>query len=559
MTAVWSEGRKSGCTIARIIEDVPRVSSGKSSVQDCDNRAPALQLKAPEELKADYDFVVCGSGSSGSVVAGRLSADPSVNVLLLEAGGTDDVPAVMDASLWLSNLGSERDWNFVAQPNPHLNGRAILQNMGKVLGGGSSINLMGWVRGHKNDWDYFAAEARDPAWSHQSILDLYRRIEDWHGTPEADYRGSGGPVFIRPARASPVSLAFVEGARAVGMPTFETLNGRLMESQGGCSRAERINRAGKRQSIFRSYVAPHLARTNLTVVTHALVTRVILDGRRAVGIEIIRNGKVHRISAGREIILSMGAIHTPKVLMQSGIGDESELRRLNIPVVQHLPGVGQNFQDHFLLEGCVWEARRPLEMQAAEGEALFFWKSDPHLETPDIQALQLEGARTNPQTSGVTLPTNAWTIYPGIVRPKSRGRLRLTGPGPNDPMQIEANTLSHPDDMKAMMTAVEICRGIAHSAPLRSFVKREVIPGSLKGRGLEQFLRNSVVSYWHQSCTAKMGTDDMSVVDGRLRVYGIDNLRIADASIMPRVTTGNTMAPCVVIGERASDILAEQS
>jgi choline dehydrogenase len=259
-------------------------------MEDTGNEVSGHRQRSSDELKANYDFIVCGSGSSGLVVAGRLSENPSVSVLLLEAGGSDDVPAVIEADQWRSNLGSERDWTFVAQSNPYLNGRALSQNMGKVLGGGSSINLMGWVRRHKNDWDYFSAEARDPTWNHQSVLELYRRIEDWNGAPEGEYRGSGGPFFIRSAHASPVSLAFVEGVHSVGILTFETLNGRLMESQGGCSRAERINRAGKRQSIFRSYVTPNLAHPNLTVVTNTC-DRVVIDEPRAVGVEIIQNGK----------------------------------------------------------------------------------------------------------------------------------------------------------------------------------------------------------------------------------------------------------------------------
>src|SRR5467141_5085548 len=300
-------------------------------------RVRANQQKLNTELKPHYDFIVCGSGSSGSVVARRLAENAKVSVLLLEAGGSDDMPSVMEAGQWPLNLGSERDWAFVGQPNPNLNGRSIPLNMGKVLGGGSSINVMVWARGHKNDWDFFAAEARDPAWSHESVLNIYRRIEDWHGAPDPAYRGTGGPVFVQPAPdPNPIAPAMLEGARSVGIPTFENQNGRMMEGEGGASIADLRVRDGKRQSVFRSYTFPYMDRPNLTVLTHALVTRITLEGKRATGVEYIFSGKTHRISAGHEVMLSLGAIETPKVLMQSGIGDEIELKRFGIPLVQHL-------------------------------------------------------------------------------------------------------------------------------------------------------------------------------------------------------------------------------
>jgi choline dehydrogenase len=524
--------------------------------EDFAERVRVNQAKLTSELRPHYDFIVCGSGSSGSVVARRLAENPDVSVLLLEAGGTDDMPSVMEAGQWPANLGSDRDWAFQAQPNPHLNGRAIPMNMGKILGGGSSINLMAWSRGHKNDWDYFASEAGDPAWNYESVLNIYRRIEDWHGAPDPKYRGKGGPVFVQPAPdPSPVALALFEGAHSVGIPTFENQNGRMMEGTGGSAILDVRLRDGKRQSVFRSYTFPYMDRPNLTVLTHALVTRITFEGKRATGVECIYNGKTHRISAGREVVLSLGAIHTPKVLMQSGIGDEVELQRLGIPLMQHLPGVGQNFQDHPGIS-CIWEYQKPLAPRNTTGETTFFWKSDPNLDTPDIQTIQAEIPFATPEMlARYNVPAGSWTMFPGVVRPKSRGRIRLTGPNPMDPVQIETNMMSHPDDLKAAIASVQLCREIGNSAALRPFAKREVMPGNLKGAELENFIRDSVVTYWHQTCTAKMGRDSMSVVDANLKVYGIENLRIADGSIMPRVTTGNTMATCVIIGERAGEIL----
>jgi choline dehydrogenase len=517
------------------------------------------QRELRSDLKSYYDFIVCGSGSSGSVVARRLAENADVSVLLLEAGGDDELPEVMEAGQWPMNLGSERDWSFQAQSNPRLNGRSIPLSMGKVLGGGSSINVMVWSRGHKSDWDFFASEAGDPAWSYESVLDIYRRIEDWHGIPDPKYRGTGGPVFVEPApEPNPIAPAMVEGARSVGIPTFENPNGRMMESEGGASITDVRSRDGKRQSVFRSYLFPYMDRPNLTVLTHALVTRVTFDGKRAAGVEISCDGRTHHIGAGLEVVLSLGAIHTPKVLMQSGIGDQAELQRFGIPVVQHLPGVGQNFQDHPGFH-CVWEYQEALPPRNTLSEATYFWKSASEINSPDLQTCQAEVPFASAENvARFGLPESGWNLFGGVVRPKSRGHLRLTGPSPLDPIQIEGNFLSHPDDLKSAIACVELCREIGNSAALRPFTKREVMPGNLKGAELENFVRNGCMTYWHETCTAKMGQDDMSVVDGKLKVYGIENLRIADGSIMPRVTTGNTMAPCVIIGERAAEVLRRE-
>jgi choline dehydrogenase len=250
----------------------------------------------------------------------------------------------------------------------------------------------------------------------------------------------------------------------------------------------------------------------------------------------------------------MGAVNTPKVLMQSGIGPENELRNHGIARVSHLPGVGRNLQDHIAF-GCTWEYLQPQPVGGSGCETTLYWKSDNRLEAPDLLHCQLEFAVPSPAEVGIAPPQHGWTMYAGLARPMSRGRVRLSGAGPLDAPRIEPNSLSAPEDLAAAFASIELCRTLGNSAAFKGLIKREVVPGPKQHRAMEQFIRNSAVTYWHQSCTAKMGRDAMSVVDHQLRVYGIDGLRIADASIMPRITIGNTMAPCVVIGERAADLI----
>jgi choline dehydrogenase len=299
-------------------------------------------------------------------------------------------------------------------------------------------------------------------------------------------------------------------------------------------------------------------RPNLTVLTGALVTRVLIEDERAVGVEFLHEGAIRRITAGCETVLSLGAIHTPKVLMQSGIGDARELIPAGIAVAQHLPGVGRNFQDHILVP-CVWEYRTPLPPRNSGGEATFFWKSDPGLPTPDVQAFVAEFPVMTPEVAHFAPPPGSWSLLASLVRPGSRGRLRLTGPRPSDPIEIVADTFADPADLKALVRAVELCREIGNAPPLRPFAKREVMPGNLSGSTLENYVRDAASTVHHQTCTAKMGRDEMSVVDGRLAVHGVQNLRIADGSVLPRVTTGNTMAPCVIIGELAARFIKRQA
>src|SRR6516162_2922702 len=309
------------------------------ATNDFASRVRRNQQKLTSDLKSRYDFIVCGAGTSGCVVAARLAADPDTHVLLLEAGGTDDKESVMNPNHWPMTLGTELDWGFKTQPNPNLNGRAIGYSMGKVLGGGSSINVSTWSRGHRADWNFYASESDDPSWSYAAVLNLYRRrVEAWAGSPDPDYRGTHGTVHVQPAAdPHPFSVALLEGAESGGLERFPNSNGRMMESAGGCAFIDETVRNGKRYSIFRSYVYPIMDQPNITVLTGALAARIQFTGNRATGIEFLHNGKTHRLQATHEVILSLGAIHTPKLLMQSGIGDETGLTKAGITVFHALP------------------------------------------------------------------------------------------------------------------------------------------------------------------------------------------------------------------------------
>jgi choline dehydrogenase len=430
--------------------------------------------------------------------------------------------------------------------------------MGKVLGGGSSINLMTWARGHKTDWDYFAAESGNDAWAYAHVRDIYRRIEDWHGGGDPRERGSGGPVFIAPSdSAHPLGRAAVDAAAMLGVPRFEHPNGEMMEGTGGAAIADNCVRDGRRQSMFRSFTYPIMDRPNLTVLPNAFVRRVIVTGNRAAGVEVLFRGEVRQFAADTEVVLATGAINTPKVLMLSGIGDDHTLRSLAIPVAQHLPGVGRNFQNHVGFS-CVWETVDCWPPDSV-GSGVVYWPSRSGLDSPDCFACQAALPLASPEIiARFGMPASAWMSLAALTHPKSRGVIELTSADPDKPARIVENCLSHPDDVALACTCVAAMRELSSAAGFRSLTKREVMPGDLEGDDLVGYLRDAAMSYWHHVGTAKMGRDPLAVVDGSLKVYGIERLRVADGSVMPRVTAGNTMAPCVIIGERASEEMKDE-
>jgi choline dehydrogenase len=513
------------------------------------------QSERRSRLQPSYDYIVVGSGASGSVVAGRLAEDPSVQVLLLEAGGEDLSPEVLNTENWFVNIGTERDWSFRAVPGASVNYRALHQAAGKILGGGTSINGMVWARGHQHDFDGWAKAASDEAWSYAHVLEVYKRIEDWNGPADAQRRGTGGKVFVQPAPdPSPLATAFLAGAASLGIPTFDDQNGVMQEGSGGAAITNVRIRDGRRRNVPAEYLYPVMDQPNLTVLTRAHVNRVTMDGRTATGIEFEWQGETRSIRASSEVVLSAGAIHTPKILLLSGIGDRAQLVEHGIHVAQHLPGVGRNLQDHPIIGAGLWEPHEAIAGRNNSAEANAFVKSRPELHTPDLHIWAIQAPYLSEVTARFAVP-GAWSISPGLVRPESRGFLRLRSADPREAIEIHANMLDDPRDLAAMRKAMELARQIGNSQALSPYVKREILPGPLKGEALDNLIRDAATSMHHPTSTAKMGTDDMSVVDSRLRVHEIRNLRVADGSVMPTITTGNTHAPCVLIGERLVEII----
>lgn len=556
-------GRISRRSFVRAAAAAGMAASGLNAWADELDAIRANQAERAAKLAKAYDYIVVGTGSAGSALVGRLAAArPSASILVLEAGDWDTAPSVMDPSVWFTNLGSDRDWKDVALPSAGTNNRAIPEHMGKVVGGGSSINATIWVRPFKADLEHWAAEAGDKAWGYEHALSIYRRMENWQGKPDARYRGQGGPVWCQhAANPHPLAPAMLAACRGMGLPVLDDLNGAREEGDGGFALMNQIIREGRRQSMARSYLYPVLSRKNVTLLVNTHVDRLTFAGTRATGVEIATAAGPRRIQARNEVILSAGGINTPKLLMLSGIGPAAQLRSHGIKVLVDAPEVGQNFQDHLLHGGCIWEPKEHIPHRNSAANASGFIKSQASLASPDVNLVQIE----LPYASDVvgkryTPPNTSWALCAGLVAPKSRGELRLKSANPADRPIVDARFLSHADDVKALAHGIELAREIGNSAGMRDFVKREVAPGQkLVGAEMEAFVRDGATTYFHQAGTCRMGKDNKAVVDAQLRVNGIKNLRIADSSIMPRIASVATMASCALIGERMAEILTRRA
>lgn len=555
-------GRLSRRGFMRAVTAAGLATAGLEALADQLDAIRTNQNERAAKLLDTYDYIVVGSGSAGCALVGRLAARTEANILVIEAGDWDVAPSVLDPRVWFTNLGTERDWQDVAIPSPSTNNRAIPEHMGRVVGGGSSINATIWARPFKSDLDHWADVSGDSGWGYEQGLSVFRKVEDWQGKPDARYRGKGGPVWVQPAHdPHPVAPAMLAACRSLGLPVLDDQNGAREEGTGGFAFMNQIVRDGQRQSMARAYLYPVLGRKNVTLLVNTHVDRLTFSGTRVTGVQIRRGNTVSNVSAKSEVIVSAGGINTAKLLMLSGIGDEAQLRKHGIKARVHSPEVGRNFQDHVLHGGCIWEPKEAMPHRNSAAEVAGFWRSDSTLSSPDINLVQIE----LPYASEVVAkeyapPPSSWALCAGLIAPKSRGTVTLRTDKPEDRPVVDAQFLSHPDDVKALAVGIEMCREIGNSAAMKDFVKREVAPGrKLTGKAIEDFVRNGATTYFHESGTCRMGKDSQAVVDARLRVNGVQNLRIADSSIMPRIAGVATMASCVLIGERMASILTERT
>ena len=509
-----------------------------------------------------FDYVVVGAGAAGSVVASRLSENPAVTVLVLEAGGEDTDPRIHQPSSYRELPGSDLDWNYRTEEEPHLGGRRIAWPRGKVWGGSGSLAAMVYVRGHPRDFDEWEAMG-NPGWGWDDVLPWFRKAENYERGPSA-LHGTGGPQNVADPRwVPPLSLAFLEAAVQAGLRRHDDFNG---DAQDGASLYALNQKNGERHSAAAAYLRPVLHRRNLTVLSHALATRVLVEDDRAAGVTYVREGREREARATREVILCAGAIGSPQLLMLSGIGPAGHLRSLGIPVVRDLPGVGENLQDHPRV-AVTYESRKELGFAtAADRERALreysrdragplsssgvgagaFVRTSAHEETPDIQIIPT----ANPDA-------NTWSLHVALMRPKSRGSVRLRSREPGAHPLIRARYLSDERDLDVLVRGLAIARRLAGQNALAEYRGRELSPGPgpQPGDDLRPFVRENATTFFHPVGTCRMGADPRAVVDHELRVHGVPGLRVVDASVMPALVGGATHAATVMIAEKGADLV----
>jgi choline dehydrogenase-like flavoprotein len=521
---------------------------------------------------AGYDYVIVGAGSAGCVLANRLSEDPSVRVLLLEAGGSDRKLNIRVPVGFAKQFRTDLDWNYMSEPDPNLIGRSIYLPRGRSLGGSSSMNAMIYIRGHRTDFDTWAAMGAE-GWSYDEVLPYFKRSEDNERIHD-EYHGTGGGLNVAdPVWTSPLTKRFIGSAQAAGIERNDDFNG---AEQDGVGRFQLTQKRGRRWSAADAFLHPvRKDRDNLTVQTDAHVHRVVIEKGRAVGVEYHDRGSVETVKAGSEVIVCGGAFNSPQILMLSGVGPADHLRSLGIEALVDSPHVGQHLQDHplatvtysiddpftlgdathpkYLLEYLIGQGRGKLSSNVAEAGA--FFRTREGLDAPDMELLL--GAGYYSDNGFRTFPGHAFTIGPSFIRPVSEGSVRLRSADPHDKPLIELNWLSERSEVDAMVTALRKAIEIAENGPLGELagVNIDPGPGVRSDEQLEAWLRAEVQHTYHASCTCRMGRDGDSVLDPSLRVRGVEGLRVADASAMPRVTGGNTNAPTIMIGEKAADLI----
>jgi choline dehydrogenase-like flavoprotein len=510
-----------------------------------------------------YDYVIVGAGSAGCVLAGRLSEDPDVTVAVIEAGPPDTDPEIHMPFAFGALLKSRVDWDLVTEPEPQLGDRRVYLPRGRVLGGSSSLNAMIYIRGNRLDYDEWAAAGLD-GWGYKDVLPYFKRAED-NERGESTYHGVGGPLTVSDSRSMhPLVDACIEAGLQAGLERNDDQNGAV---QDGVGRYQVTQRNGRRCSTAVAYLHPAVERGNVDVLTEALATRILFEGDRATGVEILRGNALEEVRAEREVIVSCGAYQSPQLLLLSGIGPAADLEPLGIAVRQDLP-VGHNLQDHPVLS-MVWltdeeslmtamtpdnlelfeqEGRGPLTSNVGEGGA--FIRTRPGLDAPDVQvifgALMLHEEFLGP------LVDHAYGLGPNVTKPESRGRVTLRSPVPHAKPRILHDYLAAESDRRSLVEGVRFCMELA-SQPALQRVSRAgfVVPASDSDEDVLAFVRRHAQTLFHPAGTCAMG----AVVDGELKVYGVDGLRVADASVMPSIPRGNTNAPTIMVAEKAADLI----
>ncbi len=534
---------------------------------------------------AQYDYIIVGAGSAGCVLANRLSADPDCRVLLLEAGGRDSNPMIHIPAGYSHTIRDPKvNWLYKTEPDPGTGNRVHVWPRGKVLGGSSSINGLLYIRGQAQDYDGWR-QMGNAGWGWDDVLPYFKKAEDQqHGAD--DYHGTGGPLSVTDVtEANPISDAVVEAGVQAGLPRNPDPNG---ASQEGIGYYQLTVKNGLRCSAAKAYLHPVKHRKNLTIETGALAHRILFKQRRAVGVAYHQHGQTLEARAGREVILCGGAINSPQLLQLSGVGDGEALRTHGLDVVHHLPGVGENLQDHFIVgllyritapgtlnersrglpllkEIAKWVLFRKGLLTMSPAHVFAFVKSRPDLETPDIQFCILPGTLDSDKflhEGKFELEREpGLTVAPLILRPESRGTIKIRSADPQQPPAIVPNYLAAPEDQQTIVAGMKWARTIARQPALDPYRGPEITPGE-EVKTDEQLLdhaRQSGSTIYHPVGTCRMGPgdDNLAVVDERLCVHGLQHLRVVDASIMPRVTSGNTNAPTIMIAEKAADMIRE--
>jgi choline dehydrogenase len=517
---------------------------------------------------ASADYVVVGAGSAGCVLANRLTEDPGVRVVLIEAGGRDRHPNIKIPAAFAKQFHTALDWDYATDPEPHCDDRSLFIPRGKSLGGSSSMNAMLYVRGRPLDYDLWEGEGAT-GWRWEDVRPYFLKAEN-NERGASEHHAVGGPLNVADERSPrPLTKRFLQAAEQVGIPRINDYNG---PEQDGASLCQVTQRNGRRWSTADAYLRPALKRANLEVRTGAHVVRVELDGDRAVGVRLRdKRGREEVVRAEREVLVSAGAIGSPQLLMLSGIGPADHLREAGVQVAVDAPAVGANLQDHPYVV-CVWEATAPESLYGADkpkpllewllrrsgpltstvAEAFAFVRSRPGLPAADLQYHFAPAYFVH--NGAEEFDGHAFTMGPVLISPKSRGHVRLRSADPADKPRILTNALAEPEDLAALVTGVELAREIAAAEPLASARGREIYPGvaARDDADVEAYVRRAVELLYHPSCTCRMGGED-AVLDPELRVRGVEGLRVADASVFPVIPGGNTNAPTIMVAERAAD------